>query len=184
MGALFVVPLLTHTCEAMTLAVEESERELRKIADRGDANTALVNSFRVATTEYEVSAVGIFSLFEARMQDRLEPEQKPLKAIKTILTQVGEEGLFETYHQLYLAVNVMKHGRGPNYARLLKFEDLPFALKPKGEAYFEEGDIAEPEGLIDFRSPAFFDLLRSTLDKVHDIVAHQVDHRTFSEGTL
>jgi len=66
-----------------------------------------------------------------------------------------------------LAVNVLKHGQGSSYEELLKTPNLPFTIKQPGDFFFDEGDIAEPEGLIHVTSTGFFEGLIQTLSRAH-----------------
>ena len=64
-------------------------------------------------------------------------------------------------------MNVLKHGRGQSYEELLATPNLPFFLKRSEDNFFEEGDIAEPESLIDFRAMGFFEGLVDALRQAH-----------------
>ena len=58
----------------------------------------------------------------------------------------------DRYLDFRLAVNVLKHGEGRSYEKLLDRQALlPFAIKGRGEAFFEEGDVSEVGGLVDTR---------------------------------
>ena len=64
-----------------------------------------------------ISAVGMFSLFEARLQDGLECGDG-IREAKQILKGNGEMALKERFDELRFAINVLKHGGGHSYAAL------------------------------------------------------------------
>ena len=45
--------------------------------------------------------------------------------------------------------------------------DLPFEVKQPDEHFFDEGDIGEPEGLINVTAIGFFEALIQTLNKTY-----------------
>lgn len=162
MGALDGVPLLLTAAEAIANKADEQISEILKLMDEQRGQTSFVNGLRVTTVEIEVAAVGTFSLFEARMQHHI-PRGPFFRQLRERLEAAGRADLSDRLHVYYLAVNVLKHGRGASYDELLAIPDLPFALKRPGDSFFDEGDIAEPEGLVDVRSARFFAGLAETL---------------------
>jgi hypothetical protein len=72
-----------------------------------------------------------------------------VREVISILDEQGEHelrGRFETY---YLAVNVLKHGRGHSYDKLVsRYSALPFLLKLPNESFFFEGDASEISTLV------------------------------------
>ena len=95
-----------------------------------------------------ISAVGMFSLFEAMLQDGLECKDG-LREAKSILREICEIALTERFDDLQLAINVLKHGRGHSYNALTARADrLPFKIKQVGDAFFSEGDVSEVATLI------------------------------------
>ena len=96
-----------------------------------------------------VSAVGLFSVFEAMLQDGLECSNGFQEA-GSILEREGEVALKERFVDLQSAINVLKHGRGRSYDALVaKADRLPFRIKRPGEAFFFEGDVSEIETLVE-----------------------------------
>jgi len=165
-GAMDGVPLLLAAAETTARKAEEQISEIVRLMDEQGGQTVFVNSLRVTTVQIEVAAVGIFSLFEARMQHHM-PRGSFFRQFRERLIAADQPDLADRLHHYYLAVNVLKHGRGMSYEELLATPNLPFAIKQPEDAFFEEGDIAEPEGLIDFRAVAFFDGLVETLRQAH-----------------
>lgn len=164
MGAIDGIPLLLQTAKAMINQTIEAERETLKIMQEQGGFTFLVNSLRSCAVQMEIACVGAFSLFEARMQKNF-PKNRFFIALRDHLIKVGEEKLGEDLYRYYLAVNVLKHGLGSSYDELNKLKDLPFVMKKHGDWFDEEGDVAEPEALIDYRNGEFFAGMIETLGR-------------------
>lgn len=162
MGAIDGVPLLLAAAEATARRSEESVSDiLRRMREHG-GQTVFVNGLRMTTVEIEIAVVGVFSLFEARMQPNF-PKGPFFKQLRTHLIAADQPELAAQIHHYYLAVNVLKHGRGSSYDELRQIPNLPFVMKQPEDAFFDEGDIAEPEGLLDITATGFFDGLIETL---------------------
>jgi len=111
--------------------------------------TSLVKTLQMIQLQKVIVAVGMFSLFEAIIQDRLECEDGFAEARK-LLDRSGERELEERFSNLLDAVNVLKHGRGKSYDRLLtKLDRLSFRVRRPDENFFFEGDVSEISALID-----------------------------------
>ncbi len=94
-------------------------------------------------------AVGMFSIFEALVQDRLGCSNG-LKEAAEILNSKGDENIKERFSNLRLAINVLKHGKGESYRKLLnRSTALPFKIKQPNENFFNEGDVSEVSTLIE-----------------------------------
>ena len=95
-----------------------------------------------------ISTVGMFSMFEAILQDGLGCEDG-FREAKVILERENEMSLKERFSDLQLAINVLKHGRGYSYEQLVKKSaELPFKIKQPDEMFFYEGDVSEVVTLI------------------------------------
>lgn len=116
----------------------------------------------------EAAAVDIFTLFEARMQTHFKrgPFARKLKAV---LVGAGKADLAERFHLYYLAVNVLKHGKGASYRELQATPTALFAVKPGAEVV---GDDA-PVGLVDVSGAGVFDGLCATLLEAHAFLESQ-----------
>ena len=66
-----------------------------------------------------ITAVGMFSIFEAMLQDGLACNDG-FRGAKDVLEQEGELTLKERFGNLELAINVLKHGRGWSHDKLVK----------------------------------------------------------------
>lgn len=140
---------IAHRCTAFTLdALGRAERKL--IEDlQTSAATHLLESLEMVQFQKAISAVGMFSMFEAALQDALECEDG-FREAKEILDRGGEISLKERFSDLELAVNVLKHGRGRSYDELVaKAAELPFRIKQPDEKFFDEGDVSEVATLIE-----------------------------------
>ncbi len=108
----------------------------------------------------ELAMVDIFSTFEARMQHHFKRGPFSRK-LKSLLLDAGETDLADRVHQYYLAVNVLKHGKGASYRELLNAPSCLFEIKtPKGIISNEE---YAPSKFIDVSTPGLFNGLASTI---------------------
>ena len=166
MGAIDGVPLLIRAAEVTARKFYESVSELHNLTDEQSGQTVFVNQLRLATIQIEIAAVGVFSLFEARIQPHFQ-DGPVFEALRAHLNKEGQSELANDVEYYHLAVNVLKHGMGSSYNKLLEAPNLPFAIKKKGVPFFDEGDVAEPEGLINVTATGFFEGLISTLSRTH-----------------
>ncbi len=113
------------------------------------ASTILVKNLQMIQLQKAIFAVGIFSLFESMMQDSFSCENV-FKEVKKYLKKKGNNTLLERFNDYYLAINVLKHGRGKSYNELVeRYESLPFNIKLEDESFFNEGDVSEINTLIE-----------------------------------
>jgi hypothetical protein len=134
---------------AFTLrAIRETNEEI--VAElQVSAATTLVRGLQQLQLQRAILAVGVFGIFESILQDAMG-EEKPFLKVADILERAGEGALNERLRAFKHAINVLKHGRGKSYDALVaRAEGLPFRVKPPGEAFFDEGDVAEIRTLID-----------------------------------
>jgi hypothetical protein len=111
--------------------------------------TRHVKNLQMIQLHRAVIAVGVFSLFESTVQDRLECRDG-FAAVRECLERSGEVDLGNRFSLFVYAVNVLKHGRGRSYDALVATgTDLPFRIKRPGEDFFSEGDVSEVATLID-----------------------------------
>lgn len=96
-----------------------------------------------------ISAVGMFAIFEAHLQDQLNCEHGFRKA-NQILKIAGQVELCQQFMKLQDAINILKHGRGRSYEKLLEIsETLSFRIKEVDELFFNEDDVSEVFTLIE-----------------------------------
>jgi hypothetical protein len=111
--------------------------------------TRHVKNLQMMRLHRAVIAIGIFSLFEAIVQDRLECRDG-LAAVRECLEHAGEVNLGNRFSLFVYAINVLKHGRGRSYDALIAVgAGLPFRIKGPHEDFFSEGDVSEVATLIE-----------------------------------
>jgi hypothetical protein len=112
------------------------------------AATPFVKTLQSIQLQKAIIAVGMFSMFDARLQDGLSCEDGFREAGK-VLRAAGYDALAKTFDEFQLAVNVLKHGRGRSYEALVtRAADLPFRIRLPTEAFFAEGDVSEISTLV------------------------------------
>ncbi len=139
--------------ERITLSQSQAQAHVARLTDSDDRTEAL--------KALELLAVDIYSLFEARLQHHFKrgPFARKLKAL---LLEHGKDDLARSVHQYYLAVNVLKHGKGASYRKLQNTSDSFIALHPRPE--IDENDEAP---LIDVTAAGFMDDLCDTLHSAY-----------------
>lgn len=117
-------------------------------ANIGDGSTVFVKNAQALQLGKVVIAVGIFSIFEARLQDSLNCVDGFVE-LRKVLSSAREQAFALRFEQFAAAVNVLKHGRGRSYDWLLsRSEALPFTVKARDQRFFFEGDVSEPDTLV------------------------------------
>lgn len=134
----------TFSLNALEVAQKSVVEELQT-----SATTPLVETLQMIQLQRAISAVGMFSMFDAFLQKRLQCADGFQNAA-ALLEAKGEVVLKERFYDLKLAVNVLKHGKGRSYDALVqKAGSLPFRIKLPGEAFFNEGDVSEASTLVE-----------------------------------
>jgi hypothetical protein len=140
---------LVDRCAAFTLKTlkEANERTIEALQTSGA--TSLVKTLQMIQLQKAILAVGMFSIFEANLQEGLGCTDGFGEANK-ILDGEGELDTKERFNDLFLAINVLKHGRGRSYDALVaKAKALPFRIKLPDESCFFEGDVSEVSTLVE-----------------------------------
>lgn len=140
---------LVDRCATFTLETlrEANERTIEALQSSGA--TSLVKTLQMIQLQKAILAVGMFSIFEASLQEGLSCSNGFGEA-KKILDDEGELDMKERFDDLFLAINVLKHGRGRSYDALVaKAEALPFRIKLPDESFFFEGDVSEVSTLVE-----------------------------------
>jgi hypothetical protein len=120
---------LVDHCTAFTLEALRQANERTVDALQTSAATPLVKALEMVQLQKAISAAGMFSLFEAMLQDGLECSDG-FREANEILESEGEMTLKERFVDFQLAINVLKHGRGRSYDTLVaKADRLPFRIK-------------------------------------------------------
>lgn len=140
---------LIDRCTAFTLAALREANERTIDALETSAATSLVKTLQMVQLQKAILAVGMFTLFEAILQDGLNCRDG-FREATDILDHEGQAVLKERFSDLQLAINVLKHGRGRSYDTLVaKAGALSFRVKLSGEGCFYEGDVSEISTLIE-----------------------------------
>lgn len=134
----------TFTLNALETAKQATTEELQISAE-----TQLIKALQMVQLQKAISAVGMFAIFEAEIQERLQCRSGFSEA-NQLLDAAGNRELRDLFVKLQQAVNVLKHGRGRSYDSLVPIAaSLPFRIKLPGEVFFSEGDVSEISTLID-----------------------------------
>lgn len=140
---------LAYRCAIFTLESLQDVNERTVEALQTSAATSLVKTLQMIQLQKVIFAVGMFSIFEASLQDRLSCSDG-FRETGEILDQQGENELKEKFSDLAAAINVLKHGRGRSYDALVaKAQMLPFRVKMPDQAFFFEGDVSEVSTLVE-----------------------------------
>ncbi|MFU5655110.1 hypothetical protein ACM7VQ_26165 [Pseudomonas aeruginosa] len=160
---------LTDRCSAFTLqSLMAAQEHIISLLDlRGE--TILVKNMQAIQLQRVIFVVGMFSIFEANIQDRFKCKNG-FKMVREILGDKGEEDLRETFEYIYSAINTLKHGQGRSYEFLLEnYEKLPFLIKKPGEEFFMEGDVSEVRSLV-YVDDDFIRLCGGTIQKISNLL--------------
>ncbi len=160
---------LVDRCASFTLAAlhETNDRTIEML--QTSSATTLVKTLQMIQLQKTILAVGMFSIFEANLQEGLACKNG-LKEAKKILEAEGETDMKERFEDLYFAVNVLKHGRGDSYDRLVeKAGTLPFRIKLPGESFFCEGDVSEVSTLVEV-DDAFVQRCGDVISEVSEVI--------------
>jgi len=112
------------------------------------AQTSLVLTLKLSRLHRSMLAIGMFSLFESLLQSEIGWAD-PFNELPEKLRGWENNTLAQVFCDYKSAINVLKHGYGRSYDRLLtRLDQLEFAVKPKGEEFFFEGDVSEPAGFL------------------------------------
>lgn len=122
------------TLESLNSTVQSVLEELET-----SAATPLIRALRLVNYQKAIFAVGLFSMFEAHLGLK-----DGFKGVSRILGKHGEVELKVRFEQFNCAINVLKHGRGSSYDKLVQSTSpLPFKILRPGEFFFDEGDVSE-----------------------------------------
>ncbi len=139
---------------------EDRISEVSKLMGGQNGSDAQVAELRDATVALELATVDIFSTFEARMQHHFRRGPFSRK-LKSLLLEAGQTDLADRLHQYYLAVNVLKHGKGASYRELLNAPSSLFTVKSTEGITADE--TPPSAGLVDVSESGFFEGLTTTI---------------------
>ncbi len=151
---------LVAAAKANAKISEDRISEVLKLMDGQNGSGTQVEELRAATVSLELTAIDIFSLFEARMQHHFRRGPFSRK-LKSLLLEAGQTDLANRVHQYYLAINVLKHGKGASHRELLNAPTVLFVVKTTEK---RSADKAHTQaGLVDVSAQGFFDGLTTTI---------------------
>jgi hypothetical protein len=160
MGTSQSVLELVAAAQANAKTAEEHISGILRPTDGQNLSDAQIEELRAATVALELAAVDIFSLFEAKMQHHFKRGPFSRK-LKSLLLEAKQTDLADRVHQYYLAINVLKHGKGASYRELLNIPNTHLVVKSSEDMTTNE---TQPHaGLIDVSVPGFFDGLATTI---------------------
>ncbi len=140
---------LADICTTFTLqALEEAEQKIIE-EHQTSARTSLVKGLQSFRLSKAFFITGMFSVFEAQLQSSFNCKNGFEKA-NEILEKKQQNVIKEKFNDLCLAINVIKHGRGDSYDKLVaKAKSLPFRIRLSDEYFFCEGDVTEVNTLVE-----------------------------------
>ncbi len=132
--------------------LDELESDALQMMETSSA-TIHIKNLQSINLQRAICAVGAFSIFEAHLQDQFSSNHGTAvqyafdEASKKLKNQQHMD-LCNKFEILIEAINVLKHGRGKSYEKLLKRPNLPFRFKKPNEYFFDEGDLSEVQTMI------------------------------------
>ena len=108
---------LIESSALMALSALNSTQQQIHSELQTSARTPLVKTLQAVALSKTVLAVGIFSIFEALLQDGLKCTDG-FREASAILDAEGETALREAFGGLILVINVLKRGHGRSYQTL------------------------------------------------------------------
>ena len=169
------MPEMIAAAQAKAKMSEDVILDIQQLVKGKSASEAQVEDLRAAYVALELAAVDIFTLFEARMQNHFKRGPFSRK-LRSALLDSGRTDLANRIHIYYLAINVLKHGKGASYRELLDTPTTVFHVKPvrakSAESATTQGEHA-PSELIDIGVPGFFDGLATTLLEAHKFLENR-----------
>ncbi len=161
---------LVYRCSVFTLTTlkEVEDKTIEEL--QTSAATSLVKTLQMVRLDKVIFAVGVFSVFEALLQDRFNCNNGFTEA-KNILRQAGETTLLEQFSDIELAVNALKHGKGRSYNALIAKSGgtLTAQVKQPSGNFFNEGDVSEVSALIDV-DDKFIEGCAEVIEKVLKVI--------------
>ena len=135
-------------------------------------STHLFTALDICHTRICAMAVGLFSLYESRLQSKYGLES-PFDKLETQLANFGSTNQLEEFKDFRAAINVLKHGKGRSHSNLLvRGERLPFKVQEALGALVVEGDVCPPSDLI-LVSTEFLELCCEIIEKSWAIVLRE-----------
>ena len=125
-----------------------------------DRTKTQIKDLSAATISLEALAVDTFSKFEFQMQHYFKRGPFARK-LKTLLLEANQPDLANRFHQLYLAINVLKHGKGASYRELLQTKTSYFVINRTTGSPIKKQGLSS--ALIEISIPGFFENMIITI---------------------
>lgn len=163
---------LAYRCTHFSLRAVNEGIETATQALTETEQTIYVKGLQALNLQKMIHAVGLFSVFEAHLQQSLNCKNG-FKEAESILDQAGQQALKDEFHNFYLAINALKHGDGASYNKLVaNISSLNFVVDTPTTPTYEEGDVTGVVGLVRV-DDAFIENCLRVIDKVSDCIATQ-----------
>ena len=163
------VPELVATAKTAAKVSTDRIAEIVKRMDGQGGPSSEDEDLRAATVALELASVDIFSLFEARMQHHFRRGPFSRK-LKSLLLEAKQSDLADRFHQYYLAINVLKHGKGASYRELL---NAPNAFVVVKSAQDMADETHTTSGLVYVSVAGFFDGLTDTILEAYEFLENR-----------
>ncbi|MEP4194778.1 MAG: hypothetical protein ABJL99_03990 [Aliishimia sp.] len=170
MGASQSVPELVEAARSNAKLSVDRISDIETIKNGPGGTDAQSAELGAAIAELEAGVVDTFSMFEARMQHHFRRGPFSRK-LTTKLSEAGEADLAERVHQFYLAVNVLKHGKGASYRELSSTSHSLIVLK-SGEDVVVDAS-RKTSGLVDVTVTGFFEALSTTIIEAYQFLENK-----------
>ena len=161
---------LVYRCAGFTLTTLKEVEDKTVEELQTSSATPLVKTLQMVRLDKIIFAVGMFSVFEALLQDRLSCNNGFVEA-KDILKQENQTALLQEFSDIELAINALKHGQGRSYNALIAKNGgtLSSQVKKPTDNFFNEGDVSEVAALIDV-DDKFIDSCVEVINKVSKVI--------------
>lgn len=160
--------------ELVAAAQAEAKTSEDRISEalKSSGSDELAEELASATAALEATSVDIYSVFEARMQHhfRRGPFSRKLKAL---LLGNGQADLANRLHEYYLAINVLKHGKGASYRELLEAPSGLFGVNKSAKPSDDDTDEETAVSLVDITGAGFFAGLTATIVEAYHFLENQ-----------
>jgi len=170
MAASHSVPELIAAAQATVKPSQDRIAELQQNTHGQSVSADQADAFRAETAAIEAASIDVFSTFESRMQHHFKRGPFSRK-LKSLLLGAGQTDLAHRVYQYYLAVNVLKHGKGASYRELIATPNCTFIVMPTEDTAANQ--LRASDSLIDVNVPGFFDGLTGTILEAYNFLEKQ-----------
>lgn len=141
------IQTVTTAARATAYQVSRALEEIFAALETSGA-THLLSSIDVCNSQVALSLVGVFSVYESRLQTAVGAD-KPIDDLIKRLEIAGHVADALAVDEYRLAVNVLKHGVGASHKKLLlRRTRLPFQVQAYAGELAVEGDVCPPSDLV------------------------------------